>query len=138
MKLVELFCAILCFSLFVNVAGSTATSLAKNYFYAEVVRHETERDIFIAESFRRTCHGRGFYDLREWQRVCSAMFDMPELSYGVYKNGEALPSENHLASESNFSIEQDAFAGGSGRNLLYCSWESSRGKITVIDFVRFD
>ena len=36
---------------------------------------------FIAESFKKTCNGKGFENLEQWLKYCSAMFRLRSISY---------------------------------------------------------
>lgn len=126
MKIIELLCAVFCLSIFASSAFLPLVNISKISQKTNSTLRETSRDLFIEKSFRNTCHGKGFSDLREWQKVCSALFGVNELAYGTYKS----------ISGGNAGNSGDARKKTS-RNLLYCSWQSSRGKITVIDFVRF-
>lgn len=111
MKLAEILCAVLCLSLFSSSAGAAFVSLSRLYVRSSSVRKAAERDFFMAESFRHTCHGNGFKDLAEWKKNCSALCRVDDLEYGIYK------------SEAE-------------KKLLYCKWESVNGEIMVLDFSR--
>ena len=63
---------------------------------------------FIAESFRKTCEGKGFANLEEWQLCCRAMFGLEYIGWcqaqefmiddfegrGLLMYGKWLASEN--------------------------------------------
>lgn len=129
MKIIELLCAVFCLSIFASSAFLPLVNISKISQKTNSTLRETSRDLFIEKSFRNTCHGKGFSDLREWQKVCSALFGVNELAYGTYKSSSGSSSNNKNDSNSGDARKKTS------RDLLYCSWQSSRGKITVIDFI---
>lgn len=137
MKLVEIFCAMFCVAIVTQSFLCGTASMTKMYLQAENTMREISRDNFIAASFRNTCHGKGFADFREWQKVCSVFCDAPELTYGIYKKAEVGTVYADVSNTKIFFAETAGAKehGKAQRNLLYCTWESLRGKVTVIDFV---
>lgn len=83
MRLTELLivCA-LCFVLM----GGISTGIKRSVVLAERAR-EAERKamclMFVSESFRDTCSGGGFENLKNWQLSCKAMYNLDYIGYGT-------------------------------------------------------
>lgn len=44
-------------------------------------RNQVETIKFINRSFEKTCEGKGFVDLLEWQKVCRVCFDLDYIGW---------------------------------------------------------
>lgn len=45
------------------------------------VKEKSDSLFFISESFRKTCEGKGFSSLEEWQKVCGAMWKLDYIAW---------------------------------------------------------
>ena len=102
--IISLFLGLLSLSLF--DAASSLNTLGSR---VEKIRSTYMAKSFIAESFKKTCEGKGFDSLEEWQLCCRAMFGLEYIAW--------CPAEN-------FMIDRGA-ERGAGR-LMYGKWTGSQ------------
>ena len=72
-------------------------SLRQALFIADSLEKATQEvfaaynaDVFISQSFKKTCCGYGFENPEKWKQTCSALFSLEEISYGTVENNSRL------------------------------------------------
>ncbi len=81
---------VLAINVFKNVFYALPFNFNKNMFEKDfktniaVLKNEKKNELdrkFIEESFKNTCHGKGFSDLNEWQKTCRALFSLDYIAW---------------------------------------------------------
>lgn len=81
MKLIEAVFAIFLFSIFTATASFSIRNAFSAYERNTLLNKKNSESKFIAESFNKTCEGKGYKDLNEWQKCCREMFDLDYIAW---------------------------------------------------------
>lgn len=70
----------------ISISGFMSNSIINKYEELLEKKNEIQikvnSTIFISESFRNTCEGKGFSNLNEWQKTCKAMWNLKYIGWG--------------------------------------------------------
>lgn len=61
------------------------------------IKKQVHCEKFIAESFRKTCEGKGFEDLNQWQECCRAMWNLEYIGWANVQDFMIIPDDSDFS-----------------------------------------
>ena len=117
MKLIEMVMITVAVSLLFSVLGNVVFQLRTLDEAIRKARSSYYSTVFISESFRMTCAGKGFATVEEWGQTCGALWQLEGIGCEtVEQTGEAAGGTESRESQ----LLCGSWSGPWGSGTVYC------------------
>ncbi len=114
MKYFEIILVVIMMTLLSSAMAGSISSVHKVIEKSEKSRRELDSFVFISDSFRKTCNGKCFSNLEEWQVTCRVMWNLEYIGWADaedFMKVEAEPDEK---------LYYGRWSGPDGNGEVYC------------------
>ena len=94
MRFTDVIIFLVTLGVFSPVFAGEISALRKMDCRIEELREENDSLSFISESFYKTCEGRGFSSLEEWETVCKKLWQLESIEWEYVRSLDTRNEEN--------------------------------------------
>lgn len=122
MKLIHVVCMIIVMSIFASSFYSGISNVRKLSKEINEMQMQVDSLLFISESFRNMCEGKGFSSFVEWQKCCKQMW---QLEYIAWSEADDFMKDDVI---DDFTQNSDEYGNYHQGTLMYGKWIGRYGE----------
>lgn len=81
MRMIDIISLSVILVVFSSMVSSTLSSIEMLNRKLEAIKRKTDSLIFISESFKSCCQGKGFSSFDEWKQVCGSLWKLENIEW---------------------------------------------------------